>query len=228
MGLTKAWITNEDSQKRIECLFNPTEYTIAKSNEWKQTRVVGKNVPMLTFTGGQSRSLNLELFFDTLESGDDVRKHLNKLWKLVMIDEKNKNRATNRARPPLCTFHWGPNWSFQAAITSLSVRYTLFREDGTPVRATASVTFQEGRDDEVQAQTNATASEQSGQRVRTVQAKDNLPLIAQQEYGDASQWRPIADANNLDNPRDIKPGQQLVIPPKSNSPRRRSGALSRK
>ena len=216
MGLTKAWLTNEDSQTRVECMFNPTEYTVAKTNDWKQTRVVGKNVPFLTYTGGESRTLSLELFFDTNEDGSDVRVPLNKLWKLAMIDEKNRNRQTQRARPPMCTFQWGPNWSFRAALTSISVRYTLFRDDGTPVRATASVSFQEGRDDSSIAtpQSNAVASKTSGTKARQVKSGDNLPLIAHQEYGDATQWRPIADANKMSDPAALTPGQQLVIPPK--------------
>jgi len=216
MGLTKAWLTNEDSQKRVECLFNPTEYTVAKTNNWQQTRVVGKNVPFLTYTGGQSRTLSIELFFDTHEAGGDVRVPLNKLWQLAMIDEKNRNTQTQRSRPPMCTFQWGPNWSFRAALTSLSVRYTLFREDGTPVRATASVTFQEGRDDAsaTTPQSNAVASGKSGSKARQVKSGENLPMIAHQEYGDAKQWRPIADANRLSDPENVKAGQYLVIPPK--------------
>ena len=215
MGLTKAWLTNEDSQKRVECMFNPTEYTVAKTNNWQQTRVVGKNVPFLTYTGGESRTLSIELFFDTHEDGGDVRVPLNKLWKLAMIDEKNRNAQTQRSRPPMCTFQWGPDWSFRAALTSISVRYTLFREDGTPVRATANVTFQEGRDDSAATpQSNAVSSGSSGTKAKQVKSGENLPMIAHREYGDAKLWRPIADANGLSDPEAIVAGENLIIPPK--------------
>lgn len=212
MGLTKATITNLDTNAVIECLFNPTEYSIAKSNNWQPKPVVGKNVPKLDFTGGGSRTLTVELFFDVFEADGDVRSHVNKLWDLTMIDESNKNDKTKKSRPPLCLFQWGPDWHFKAAVTSLNVRYTLFKQDGTPVRAVASVSLQEAEDDKEQKGTNPTSYAEPGHRRRIVRPHDTLPLIAYEEYGDPNKWRVIADANRLDNPAAIEPGQVLAIP----------------
>lgn len=213
MALTKATITNEDTKEVIQCLFNPTEYTITKTNSWQSNRVVGKNVPKLDFTGGESRTLQMELFFDVYEKeGGDVRDYINKLWKLTMTNDEKKNPKTKRSRPPLCLFQWGGNWHFKAAVTSLSVRYTLFREDGTPVRATANVTFQEAEDPNLQKGTNPTSYAEPGYKRREVRPYDSLPLIAFEEYGDASHWRRIAEANQIDDPSSIKPGQILAIP----------------
>ena len=41
---------------------------------------------------------------------------------------------------------------------------------------------------------------------------DTLQKIAAKEYGDPNQWRPIARANNIDNPLTIPAGQALKIP----------------
>lgn len=48
----------------------------------------------------------------------------------------------------------------------------------------------------------------------TVRSGDTLSAIAKNEYGDASQWQRIYDANRdqLDNPDLIHPGQKLNIP----------------
>jgi len=214
MGLTKATLTNVDTNDKIECLFNPTEYTIAKANSWQPKPVVGKNVPKLDFTGGGSRVLTVELFFDVYEqTGADVRDHVNKLWKLTMIDERKKNRETKRSRPPLCIFQWGGHWTFKAAITNLSVRYTLFRQDGTPVRAVASVTLQEAEDESEQPGTNPTSFAPPGRRRREVRPHDTLAIIAFEEYGDPGMWRRIAEANAIDDPLGLRPGQVLAIPP---------------
>ena len=40
-----------------------------------------------------------------------------------------------------------------------------------------------------------------------------LHTIAATEYDDPSQWRRIADANGIENPLDLEPGQELLIPP---------------
>jgi nucleoid-associated protein YgaU len=48
----------------------------------------------------------------------------------------------------------------------------------------------------------------------TVQAGDTLSKISKQFYGSPGQYMKIFEANRnqLDNPNEIKPGQQLVIP----------------
>ena len=84
--LVKATITNLDTNDSIECMFNPKEYTFTKSNNWAQSKTKGKNVPQLEFNGGNPTDLKVELFFDTYESGEDVRKkYTNAIWQLAMV-----------------------------------------------------------------------------------------------------------------------------------------------
>ena len=40
-----------------------------------------------------------------------------------------------------------------------------------------------------------------------------LALIAHEEYDDAGEWRRIADANGIMDPREVKPGTVLMLPP---------------
>lgn len=217
MTLTKATLHNMDSDETIHCLFNPTEYTVAKSNPWNSKPVIGKNVPELEFTGGGPKTLTMELFFDVYEETgkNDVRDHINKLWNLTRISTKTKNTKTDRGRPPLCLFQWGPNWSFTAVVMSLSVRFTLFNQDGTPVRATANITLQQADDDEKQKPTNPSSYAEPGRRRREVRLYDTLALIAYEEYGDPNQWRAIATENEIEDPMDLRPGRILAIPPRS-------------
>lgn len=222
MGLTKATLTNRNNNHEIKVLFNPTEYTIAKTNTWASKPNVGKNVPKRDFTGGNSRKLDLELFLDVQETGAashmqldthaDVRKHVDELVALTLIDQAKKNPKTKKARPPLCLFQWGGQWSFQAAVTSLSVRYTLFREDGTPIRATVKISLEEAEDELEQKGTNPTSYAEPGRKRREVRPFDTLPLIAYEEYGDPTQWRRIAEDNRIADPFALKAGQVLSIP----------------
>ena len=133
-----------------------------------------------------------------------------------MTDDKTKNPKTQRKRPPRCMFQWGGNWEFIAVVQSLSVKYTLFREDGVPVRATVDVTFMEADDVTVQKKTNPTSFvPRPGYKRREVHLRETLASIAQKEYGDANLWRMIADENAIDNPLSLEPGRILAIPPRS-------------
>ena len=218
-SLVKAVIINLDSNERVECLFNPKEYTFQKQNKWEEKKVSGGNVPQLTFGGGQPATLNMELFFDTFaesKSGGeprDVRKaYTDAIWKLMAVDEKLKDMKNKKGRPPTVRFQWGSAWSFNAVLTSVSQKFTLFRADGTPVRATLTVAFQQSKDEAQLAPQNPTSGGVGGERVWTVTEGDTLGWIAYKEYGDTRRWRSIASANRLSEVRRLVPGALLVIP----------------
>jgi nucleoid-associated protein YgaU len=215
MGYEKLRIQNKNTQVWIECMFNPTEYSISKSQDWKKAQQTGKDVPKGDSGGGQPRQLTMQLLFDVFEKeGATVAKEIDELWKLVLADrEKTPVHNDERERPPLCVLHWGDHWEFTATVTSLKVRYMLFREDGRPARAMVDLTLVEARDDKEQPGTNPTSYAEPGHRRREVIAGDTLPLIAYQEFGDPGVWRRIADANQLDDPLALRPGQVLAIPP---------------
>jgi nucleoid-associated protein YgaU len=60
----------------------------------------------------------------------------------------------------------------------------------------------------------ASASGGQSSRTYTVKSGDSLSKISKQFYGDANQYMKIFQANRqqLNNPNEIQPGQELVIP----------------
>ena len=169
------------------------------------------NVPRREFTSGGPTALSLELFFDTYEAGTDVRDYTNKVFNLAKISSKTVDKETGRGRPPKCMFSWGKTFNFPDVVTSVSVNFTLFLSDGTPVRAKVSVSLEEAEDEEQQSPQNPTTQGTLGHKVYTVKPGDTIDRIAYSEYGNPSLWRSIADANDLDNPMDLRPGQILAI-----------------
>ena len=209
--LEKLKIVNKDNKEQLDCMFNPSEYTMAKTIDWSPRTQPGDDAGETTFTGGRPRTLNIELMFDVLELKDKkLKDFLDVLWRFAMVDPANKNPMVNQSRPPILQFTWGTNWSFYATITSISVRYTLFKEDGTPVRAISTLQLQEV----VPPKTgqNPTSKAEPGLKCREVRPHDTLQGIAYQEYGDATKWRAIAIANDVEDPMDLEPGRLLSIP----------------
>ena len=207
MTLTKAQLSNQSTGETLIFLFNPEEYSRSKENSWTTTPGLRADAAGTRFAGGTPGDLAMQLLFDVLETGEDVRKYTGKLWEMA---KECESRQDARPKPPICLFQWGPEESFQTVIVSLNIRFTLFREDGTPVRAVASVIFQE-------LESERPAIRDSGAngnlyRSRVVREKDTLSLIASEEYGDARKWRVIADANDIENPLLLTPGRILTIP----------------
>ncbi len=213
----KAVIRNLDdgNEQPIEVLFNPNEYTFSKKNTWTKTEVIGKNVPQLEFGGGDSMTLKMQLFFDTYTTGKDVRETTNRIWKLMNISEKLTDMTNTKGRPPMVEFQWGKTWSFKAVITNISQKFTLFRYDGTPVRATVDVTFLQAKEEGHYPGQNPTTKGSPGYKRRVVKEGDSIDWIAYEEYGDSAMWRFIADTNNLGDPHRLRPGQVLAIAPMS-------------
>ncbi len=211
-GLEPAVIVNVDTGEPVRCMFNPHEYTLSKQNRWQRGETKGKNVPRLKFSQGGSQTLKLQLFFDTYAEGTDVRTHTDPLWRMMMVNTDKTNPRSNKSEPPPVMFQWG-GLAFEAVITSMTQKYTLFLQDGTPARATVDITLEQLRDEEDFAGQNPTSGGGEAPKTRVVHAGARIDLIAYEEYEDAAQWRRIAEANGLIHPLRLRPGQRLVVPP---------------
>jgi nucleoid-associated protein YgaU len=184
-------------------LFNPNQYTIDKANTLAETGIPGLEAPILQYVRGNTRTLSMDLFFDTYEEQTDVRDYTAQVYKLLLIDPA-------KHVPPICKVVWG-SFSFRGVVDHISGRYTLFLPDGTPARATLTVSFKEYIEVEVLVRQSPTESVDH-RKTLVVQAGDRIGDIAYREYGDARKWRPIAVVNQLEDPLQLTPGQVLVIP----------------
>jgi nucleoid-associated protein YgaU len=194
----------------ISAEFNPNKLVFNKSVNWKKQEAKDRDVPELQFTNAQARTLNLELLFDTYDTPDaekeDVRtKYTQKLLDLTTVDG-------DKHRPPVCRLSWGRvGWFFQGVLEQLEQQFTLFMENGIPVRATSRCTFKEWRTnyDDLNRQ-NRQSSDIVKSRI--VKRGETLSGIAAKEYSDPSLWRPIATENEIDDPLSLMPGTVLLIP----------------
>jgi len=204
MPLEKLTITNVDNNESFEVLFNPSEYTLEKKTPWREHEVPGLDLPTVEFVAGERMTLSMELFFDTSDARSDVREHTTPVGNLTLVDPELH-------RPPIVMVSWGP-LSFQGTLEHVVSRYTMFLSDGTPVRAVLSCVFRQYMSPQQQTQERPRESADHTKR-RIVREGDTLQLIAAREYNDAGQWRRIANANRIEDPLALVPGQELVIPP---------------
>jgi nucleoid-associated protein YgaU len=215
MGFARATITPDGSQP-LNCYFNPTEYSIAKSNSWEPPKVNGKSAPKMKFTSGTPRKLDLTLLFDqTLPPKTPSAKppvpvgEACKTLLDAMEVPKTAKPGTPKAEPPLFTFSWGP-LVFKGACTSLTITYKLFTPEGEPLRADVKLSLTE--DVQPTKGQNPTTRATGGFGVHRVKDGDTLPSISYEAYGDATKWRRIAEANGVDNPLHLRRGRPLSLP----------------
>src|SRR5260221_9518331 len=75
MAVVKAVMVNLDIRQPapIPVMFNPPNYELSKTNQFAEIRIPGLQSSVLQFIHGDTKTLSMELFFDTTDSGDDVR-----------------------------------------------------------------------------------------------------------------------------------------------------------
>ena len=216
--LKKATITVLDGAnpgKVIAVLFNPTEYTLDRSNSYKATPVPGLGAPLLQFVNGESDHLSMDLFLDDYtdprgptslqqKETDPLGKRLRDLTELLEIDSKLH-------APPPVRFDWA-SMHFTAVIEKIGRKVTMFHPNGEPARVTLSVSFKEYRTLRQLIEHPRRESADKTKR-RVVVGRESLWLIASREYDDANEWVRIAEANDLDDPRQISGGDWLELPP---------------
>jgi hypothetical protein len=204
MALEKAVITNLDNNEEVEVLFNPKEYIIEKKTPWTEMNVFGMDSPPVQFTMGERKRLSMELIFDTSEEKTDVREHTDKMETLMLVNAQEH-------RPPILSFAWG-TLSFECVLEDLVQRFTLFMNDGTPLRAILKVVFKEYSTAATQLSNTRRESADHTKRM-VIREGESISSIAAREYNDPGKWRVIAQANHIEDPENIKPGTIVELPP---------------
>jgi hypothetical protein len=216
MAFTKAKIKvyKENGTESIAVLFNPAEYNLSDNVNYAEKTIPGLDGPITQFVSGQASTLDMTLMFDTYETDGhgallaepqpaDVTKLTRKITALAQIDG-------SLHRPPLCEFIWGP-LQFRGVLTAVKQSFTMFMDDGMPVRAKLDVTFKSVYDP-AEGRRRSPFESPDRTKYRLVTLDSDLWRIAWEEYGDPGLWRVIARANGLMDPLAVAPGRRLQLP----------------
>jgi nucleoid-associated protein YgaU len=200
--------------QELECTFNPDKYTLKQSVTLPSTSAPSKEGGQQQYAGTGPMTLEVSLFFDAFsELEGDVTPQVNTLLSWTRPTSSSANANPPRPCPPLVKFKWGGNPelnTFQGFLTNVSVQYELFRKDGTPVRAEATITITSYKEPE--SGPNPTSHAINSRRVHQVIEGDTLQSVAYRELGKPAYWRAIAELNGIDDPARLTAGTVLLIP----------------
>jgi nucleoid-associated protein YgaU len=225
----------------IPVQYNPTELTWDKSAQIAEITIPGLDAPLQQFIRGQAEKLTLELFFDSTDKGMgknavSVTADTDLIYRLIKIEPETH-------APPICTFFWNKNLpgsytngetdspegqnsgaaskspadnqarnGFKCIVESVKQKFTMFSPEGVPLRATLTVTLREYKKLEDQiAHINPTSPDRTHSHV--LQRGETLATVAGRFYRHPGDWRFIAEANGIEDPRRLTVGSFLTIPP---------------
>lgn len=225
--LTKARLIVEYSTGSLDIFdvqFNPTELSLDKGAQLAEIAIPGLDSPVLQFVRGQNEKLTVDLFFDTTDQGTgagatSVTKLTDPIYALVKIEPAGH-------APPIVSFEWNASFpgadlpaemgnqrrnGFRGVVESIRQKFTFWSSEGVPLRATLSVTLREYKTlDEQLSQLNLSSPDRTHSHF--TREGDTLPRIATRYYARPGEWRAIADANDIDDPRRLVAGEIVTVP----------------
>jgi nucleoid-associated protein YgaU len=214
--LEKAILTVVDGDpetRELRFMYNPAELTTAKSANWNRPQQKGAgSAGKPQFTGAGPQTVQMEIWFDAWDAVDaNVTRSVMTLFGWTKPTPTSITKKL--PRPPVLGFEWGSNQilaNLKFFLKSVNAKYVLFKPDGTPVRASATISLEEVPEDPPKQ--NPSSGSRESRRGHLVGAGDSLHSVAWREYGDASLWRGIAAFNGIDDPLRVAAGTRLLVP----------------
>ena len=187
--------------------FNPSEYTLRCSNNYAVRPTQGTSKPKSTYGHGCNDSLSVSFLFD----GTGV----STVWPGTVMLKVQLFLALMRYRgedhnPPYLLVTWG-DFAFQGVLKTATAKFTMFSRFGFPVRATIDAEFVQVVSDSERIDEDKKSSPDVN-RVWRVHEGDRIDQVAFKSYGDVRYWEALAEVNNLQNPRRLRPGEVLHLP----------------
>lgn len=207
-----------DSQKTgsFTLPINPDQYAQRYEINYDANVAPGNQGVEEKFISSAPEELNLDFVFDGTDSvygythlGKSVPEQIQE-FKNVVYD------LSGEIHQPRFLKVMGLGIIFPSVLKNLDITYTLFKTDGTPLRAKISATFLNFKEarrrvaEEGKNSPNLT-------HFRDVKGGDSLPLMVNKIYKDPKYYLEIAKANNLTNFRKLTTGDQIRFPPFQNT-----------
>jgi nucleoid-associated protein YgaU len=207
-------VVDGDPETRVlDFMYNPAELTTTKAANWNRPQQQGaRSAGRPQFTGAGPQTVQMEIWFDAWDAADaNVTGCVKTLFEWTKPTPQSVQRRL--PRPPVLGFEWGSSQvlaGLQVFLKSVNAKYVLFKPDGTPVRASATISLEEVPEEP--AGQNPTSGSRESRRSHLMNAGDSLHSVAFHEYGDASLWRGIAAFNEIDDPLRVADGSRILVP----------------
>jgi hypothetical protein len=198
-------------------MINPASYSHSYEIKYNNRQAQGSSGGSPDFNKIGWETVKLDLVFDGTGvvssplpgiipyTDDGIADQIDALKKLVF--DYNGNTHS----PNYIQLAWG-KLLFSCRLSALTINYTMFKPDGTPLRARASATFIGFQDEKTLAK-KANKSSPDLTHLVTIKAGDMLPLLCFDIYGSSDLYLEVARRNGLANFRALVPGSQLLFPP---------------
>lgn len=205
-------------------LYNPESYTQSRQSNFRPAQAFSAPTQVPQFLSAGLEVLTFRLFFDSMSAGSevgadkkefasnssetslkkwmDVRVYTRRVTDLMMVHE-------DLHMPQYVCLRWD-SLIFYGYLVACRQEFVKFTESGMPVRAWLDCTFMEMSTATKAAPTVMNSPDTT--KFHTVCQGESLWSMSAKAYGQPEQWRLIAAANGIANPRRLRSGEVLRMP----------------
>jgi hypothetical protein len=198
-GYTDEEFQNKFSGNPYTFMINPDNIKIQKSIEYNEQQAPATSSASQKYKSTPSDKLSFEMVIDCTG----------------IVDAKRIDMATYNGkihRPNFVKVQWGQNITFNGVLDSIDISYTLFKPDGSPLRAKISLSFSRYISPKTVTMTDAPESPDLTHIV-TVSEGMSLPQLCQKVWNDDSYYIQVAGFNKLNKFRNLNGIDKLIFPP---------------
>jgi hypothetical protein len=196
------------SISKFESYVNPNEITLSYEMEYDSAQGSGTTKSRMSFKSQKPGDLSLTFFIDGTGANGvqiDVQTAIEQFQTVTGFNG-------DIHRPNYLVVNWGKLTVRRCVLKSASIAYKMFQPNGIPLRALITAVFTDNSDDKTRVAMEQKKSPDLT-HLRVIKAGDNLPMLCNQIYGDPRIYLRVAQANGIDDFRNIAPGTQVFFPP---------------
>ena len=207
--------TDEEFQTAFEgspytVMINPDTVKLQRSIEYNEQQAPATSSASQKYKSTPSDKLNFDIVIDCTGIVDPTRTTMS--TEITALQNIVYTYNGKIHRPNFVIIQWGQNFTFNGVLTSFDISYTLFKPDGSPLRAKISLAFSQYISPSTVTRLDAPESPDLTHIV-TVVSGVTLPQLCQQVWNDQSYYIKVAKFNKLNKFRNLAGVDKLIFPP---------------
>ena len=194
------------------CMFNPDTYTVEHTVNYDNRQANGQTATDGVFNYIQPKQFSVEFVIDSTGVSSDLSIPVTPIpLQVLLFNKVTLDIDGDIHRPNYLIVQFG-TFICECYLISSRITYTLFDENGIPIRAKINATFKERISSTINAALSMLSSPDLT-HTRLIEEADILPFIVYREYRKPDYYLQVARSNKLKNFRKLEPGTTINLPP---------------
>lgn len=209
-GYTDEKFTQAFAGQPYTLMINPENIKWQKGIEYNEQQAPNTSSASQKYKSTPSDKLSFETVIDCTGVVDPARTDMNA--EIAALEKIIFTYNGDIHRPNFVKIQWGKDITFKGVLTSFDTSYTLFRPNGSPLRAKVSLSFSQYIDPKTVTKLDGKNSPDITHLV-TVEEGMTLPQLCKKIWNNQSAYIKVAEHNGLNKFRNLKGINKLIFPP---------------